>query len=162
MRNPNLWKKFVLTTSTDNSGLMAEILPKFTTATGIEVEVIAVGIGKALTLGQNGDVDVVLVYAPSREISFLDNGYGVNRRSVMHNNFVIVGPASDPAGIAGMADAAKALEAVALAEAPFVSRSDDSGTYIKELFLWREVGVAPEGDWYSEAGQGIGAVLTIA
>jgi tungstate transport system substrate-binding protein len=154
--------KLATTTSTDNSGLLAEILPVFTAATGIEVDVIAVGTGKALTLGQNGDVDVVLVHAPSREIAFVENGFGVNRRSVMHNDFVIIGPPSDPAGIEGMSDAAKALEAVSLAEELFVSRGDDSGTHTKERFLWQEAGVDPGGEWYSEAGQGMGAVMTIA
>jgi tungstate transport system substrate-binding protein len=126
------------------------------------VDVIAVGTGKALTLGQNGDVDVVLVHAPSREIAFVENGFGVNRRSVMHNDFVIIGPPSDPAGIAGTSDAAKALDAISLAEELFVSRGDDSGTHTKERSLWQDAGVDPAGDWYSEAGQGMGAVMTIA
>ena len=155
--------RLATTTSTDNSGLIADILPVFTSATGFEADVIAVGTGKALELGRNGDVDVVLVHSRTREDDFIAEGYGVNRRSVMHNDFVILGPPGDPAGIGGMSDAALALAAIATAAEPFISRGDDSGTHIKERSIWAEAGVpAPSGAWYREAGQAMGAVMTIA
>jgi tungstate transport system substrate-binding protein len=154
--------KLATTTSTDNSGLLADLLPVFTEMTGIAVDVIAVGTGKALALGQNGDVDVVLVHAPSREQIFVEAGYGVNHRSVMHNDFVILGPSDDPAGIKGSSDAVEALDAVAESQSLFVSRGDDSGTHTKERSLWADAGVDHGGNWYSEAGQGMGAVMTIA
>lgn len=154
--------KLATTTSTDNSGLLADILPAFTQTTGIGIDVIAVGTGKALALGQNGDVDVVLVHAPSRELEFVESGFGVNRRSVMHNDFVFLGPPDDPAGIAGTSDAAAALSKIASSESLFISRGDDSGTHAKERSLWADAAVTEGGDWYSEAGQGMGAVMTIA
>lgn len=154
--------RLATTTSTDNSGLLEAILPAFTADTGISVDVVAVGTGKALALGRNGDVDVVLVHAPSREEAFVAEGSGVNRRSVMHNDFVILGPSADPAGIAGMADAAAALSDIALSRSVFISRGDDSGTHTKERHLWKTAGTAPAGSWYREAGQGMGAVMTIA
>lgn len=150
------------TTSTDNSGLLADILPIFTESTGIGVDVVAVGTGRALALGENGDADVVLVHAPSREIAWMEAGHGVNRRSVMYNDFVIVGPADDPAGIRGTDDAASALKAIADSGSLFISRGDDSGTHTKEKGIWQAAGIRPEGSWYSEAGQGMGAVMTIA
>jgi tungstate transport system substrate-binding protein len=154
--------RLATTTSTDNSGLLAAILPEFTAETGIAVDVVAVGTGKALALGRNGDVDVVLVHAPSREEAFVAEGSGVNRRSVMHNDFIILGPVGDPAGISGGSDAAAALADVASTGSVFVSRGDDSGTHTKERNLWVAAGVSPAGDWYREAGQGMGAVMTIA
>ncbi|UCE90178.1 MAG: substrate-binding domain-containing protein [Pseudomonadota bacterium] len=150
------------TTSTENSGLLEELLPRFEQRSGLRVEVIAVGTGKALRMGRDGDVDVVLVHAPAAEEKFVANGYGVNRRQVMYNDFVIVGPRGDPAGIAGTKDAAQALARLAAQRAPFVSRGDDSGTHKMELALWRSADVQPAGQWYREAGQGMGRVLLMA
>ena len=154
--------KLATTTSTDNSGLLAELLPPFTREYGIEVEVIAVGTGKAMKHGENGDVDVILVHARQAEDKFVAEGYGVNRRGVMHNDFIIVGPGTDPAGIRGLKDAVEALRRIAGTESPFVSRGDDSGTHKNEKRLWRDAGIEPEGKWYMSAGQGMGAVLQIA
>ncbi|WP_461395795.1 ABC transporter substrate-binding protein, partial [Deferrisoma sp.] len=150
------------TTSTENSGLLARLLPPFEETWGCRVDVIAVGTGKALRLGANGDVDVVLVHARPAEDRFVAEGHGVNRRDVMHNDFVVLGPADDPAGVRGSGSAAEAFRRIARAGAPFVSRGDDSGTHKKELDLWAEAGVKPKGSWYKEAGQGMGAVLLMA
>jgi len=154
--------KMATTTSTDNSGLLNELLPAFTKKTGIEVKVIAVGTGKAIKHGENGDVDLILVHARAAEDKFVADGYGVDRRDVMHNDFVIVGSEEDPAGIKGGKDAAEALNKIAGAKSGFVSRGDDSGTHKKEKILWKSAGLEPEGSWYMSAGQGMGAVLTIA
>jgi tungstate transport system substrate-binding protein len=154
--------KLATTTSTDNSGLLAEILPVFTAETGFEVDVIAAGTGRALTLGMNGDVDVVLVHARAREDNFVADGYGVNRRDVMHNDFIIVGQAEDPAGVGAAPGAAQGMAAIAAARSLFISRGDDSGTHTRERELWDAAGLEPEGTWYREAGQGMGMVLTIA
>ncbi|MFP4057302.1 MAG: substrate-binding domain-containing protein [Candidatus Brocadiia bacterium] len=155
--------RLATTTSTENSGLLEVLLPPFEEEHGIRVDVIAVGTGKALRLAENGDVDAVLVHAPEREERFVAAGHGVDRRRVMHNDFVILGPSSDPAKVAAAGgDAAKALAAIAAAGAPFVSRGDDSGTHIKERSLWRAAGIEPQGEGYMEAGQGMGATLTIA
>jgi len=150
------------TTSTDDSGLLDFILPDFEAETGIKVDVIAVGTGQALELGENGDADVLLVHARAREDAFMEAGHGVRREDVMYNDFVVVGPADDPAGIMGMTDAAAAFQAIADAGAPFVSRGDDSGTHTKEKSIWAAAGIEPAGDWYISAGQGMGAVLTMA
>lgn len=150
------------TTSTDDSGLLDYILPDFEAQTGITVDVIAVGTGQALQLGEDGNADVLLVHARAREDEFMAAGHGVRREDVMYNDFVIVGPESDPARIGGMTDAAAAFQAIAEAEAPFVSRGDDSGTNTKELSIWEAAGIEPSGDWYISAGQGMGAVLTLA
>ena len=154
--------RLATTTSTVASGLLDQILPAFTRETGIQVHVIAVGTGKALRMGADGDVDVVLVHAPVAEEKFVAAGYGVDRRGVMYNEFLIVGPASDPAGIRGETDAAQALLRISNSGAGFVSRGDDSGTHKKELGLWASAGVKPEGRWYMEAGQGMGRVLQMA
>jgi tungstate transport system substrate-binding protein len=154
--------RLATTTSTENSGLLEVLLPLFEEAAGIEVDVIAVGTGKAITLAENGDVDAILVHDRAREDAFVAQGYGVGRRDVMHNDFVVLGPKSDPAGIAGSTDAAQALAAIAAAEATFISRGDQSGTHAKEKSLWRAARVEPSGDWYLEAGQGMGATLTMA
>jgi len=151
--------RMATTTSTENSGLLKDIMPAFEKATGYQVRVTPVGTGKALRLGQDGDVDVVLVHAPPAEEKFVAAGYGVNRRHVMYNDFVIVGPANDPAKISGMKNAAKALATIAKDKAIFVSRGDDSGTNKKEKILWKDAGVKPSGKWYREAGQGMGKVL---
>ncbi|ODR99121.1 sulfate transporter [Methyloceanibacter marginalis] len=153
------------TTSTQNSGLFDYILPKFTEKTGIDVRVVAVGTGQALKNGRNGDGDVVLVHSKPDEEKFVAEGWGVKRHDVMYNDFVIVGPASDPAGIAGLKDADRALAKIAEAEAPFASRGDDSGTHKAERDLWGQAGVDPtkgSGDWYLETGSGMGATLNTA
>ena len=150
------------TTSTEASGLFGHILPKFEEATGIEVRVVAVGTGQAFDIGRRGDADVVFVHDRAGEEQFVAEGYGVERRPVMYNDFVIVGPASDPAGVAGMKDAAAAVQKIADAGAPFASRGDDSGTHRAELRLWEEAGVAPSGDWYRETGSGMGQTLNTA
>lgn len=153
------------TTSTQNSGLFDHILPKFTEKTGIEVRVVAVGTGQALKNGRNGDGDVLLVHSKPDEEKFVTEGWGVKRHDVVYNDFVIVGPAADPAGIAGLKDADQALEKIAKAEAPFASRGDNSGTHKAELRLWKKTGVDPtraSGDWYLETGSGMGATLNTA
>ena len=154
--------RLATTTSTDNSGLLKVLLPPFEQSTGYKVHVIAVGTGKALRLGQNGDVDVVLVHAPAAEQRFVDAGHGVNHRGFMYNDFVILGPRSDPAGVRRMRDAAAALKRIAKQQARFVSRGDDSGTHKKELALWAAAGSQPQGSWYRAAGQGMGKVLQMA
>lgn len=153
--------KLATTTSTENSGLLAELLPIFQKEADIIVDVIAVGTGKAIAHGENGDVDLILVHARSREDAFIEAGFGVNRRDVMHNDFVILGPTSDPAGIKGMSSASEALAAVAASKENFMSRGDDSGTHTKERSLWKSASITPEGEWYKETGQGMGAVLTM-
>jgi tungstate transport system substrate-binding protein len=166
------------TTSTENSGLLEAILPDFETRYSAEVEVIAVGTGQAIQLGEHGDADVILVHARSREDAFVEAGYGVNRQDVMYNDFVIVGPTADPAGIEGMTDVTAALSKIAETGSTFISRGDDSGTHTKEQALWQASGlslveatsiksadktyVRPEGDWYLSIGQGMGATLTMA
>lgn len=153
------------TTSTQNSGLYEYLLPKFTADTGLEVRVVAVGTGQALKNAEKCDGDVLLVHAEKAEEAFVAKGYGVERFDLMYNDFVIVGPAADPAEIAGMSDPLQALNAIADAEAAFVSRGDDSGTHKKERALWREAGTDPvkaSGTWYREVGAGMGAALNIA
>jgi tungstate transport system substrate-binding protein len=150
------------TTSTQNSGLFDHILPMFTEKTGVEVRVVAVGTGQAIKNAANGDGDVLFVHAKPAEEKFVADGDGVQRFDVMYNDFVIVGPADDPAGVAGMSDVAAALEKIAQAEAPFASRGDDSGTHKAELRLWGQTGVdveAASGGWYRETGSGMGATL---
>ena len=154
--------RLATTTSTDNSGLLQVLLPPFEARNDIQVHVIAVGTGKALRLGAAGDVDLVLVHARAAEDDFVVRGNGVNRRDVMYNDFVLVGPPNDPAGIRGQADVAVALKRIALAQAPFLSRGDDSGTHRRERALWRAAGLDAEGSWYREAGQGMGRVLLMS
>jgi tungstate transport system substrate-binding protein len=150
------------TTSTDNSGLLKQLLPAFQQATGDSVRVIAVGTGKALRMGRDGDVDVVLVHAPAAEMAFVNDGYGIDRQPVMYNDFIFAGPASDPAQLAQANSGADALGRIARAQAVFVSRGDDSGTHKKERALWQAAGIEPQGRWYREAGQGMGKVLQMA
>ncbi|PKO07978.1 MAG: hypothetical protein CVU40_17920 [Chloroflexi bacterium HGW-Chloroflexi-2] len=150
------------TTSTADSGLLDYILPDFEARTGVKVDVIAVGTGQSLQLGVNGDADVLLVHARASEDAFMEAGDGIRREDVMYNDFVIVDPADDPAGIKGKSNATKALEMLSEAGATFVSRGDDSGTHKKELSLWKEAGIEPAGDWYVSAGQGMGDVLVMA
>lgn len=156
--------QFILatTTSTEDSGLLAFILPDFESKYGVTAEVVAVGTGQALSLGESGDADVLLVHARAREDAFMEAGHGSRREDVMYNDFVILGPPQDPAGIRGQGDAARALQMIAESESPFVSRGDDSGTHTKEKALWAAAGLEPAGDWYISAGQGMGAVLTMA
>ncbi len=153
------------TTSTDNSGLFDYLLPIFTADSGIEVRVVAVGTGQAIRLARNGDADVLLVHHEPSERQFVADGYGVRRHGVMHNDFVIVGPGSDPAGIRAMADAASALRRIANGKMVFLSRGDDSGTHKKELELWQAAGTVPDpaaSNWYREAGSGMGTTLNTA
>ncbi|MCH8026321.1 MAG: substrate-binding domain-containing protein [Chloroflexi bacterium] len=151
------------TTSTDDSGLLDELLPLFEEETGYHVKLIAVGTGRALEMGRRGDADVLLVHAPAAEEEFVAEGYGVNRQRVMHNDFVIVGPESDPAGLRNADDAATAMNRIRGSEQPFISRGDDSGTHKLELSLWQALDIDPSGQsWYREAGQGMGATLQIA
>jgi tungstate transport system substrate-binding protein len=150
------------TTSTRDSGLLDELLPRFERASGCSVKTLAVGSGEAMELGERGDADALLVHSPEAEREFMDEGHGASRRAVMHNDFVLVGPAGDPAGIRQEDEAPSALARIARGEADFASRGDDSGTHAKELSLWEEAGVEPGGSWYVETGQGMGETLTIA
>ena len=150
------------TTSTQDSGLLDVILPDFEQQANADLDVVAVGTGQALQLGTDCNADVVLVHARAREDKFMADGDGSRREDVMFNDFVILGPPSDPAGIAGTTDAAAALTKIAAAQAPFISRGDDSGTHTKEKSVWAAAGIEPAGDWYISAGQGMGAVLTMA
>jgi tungstate transport system substrate-binding protein len=150
------------TTSTADSGLLDVILPVFEKAYNVKVKVVAVGTGQALKLGQDGNADVVLVHARAQEDQFVADGWGVDRRDVMYNDFIIVGPAQDPAGIKGLTTAADALQAIANKQATFASRGDNSGTYTKEKDLWKAAGMEPKGDWYKSLGQGMGETLTFA
>jgi len=154
--------KMATTTSTENTGLLNVLLPPFEQKFNVKVDVIAVGTGKALTLGENGDVDIVFVHAKEAEDKFVNDGYGINRRDVMYNDFIIIGPKEDPAGIKGMKDAAMALKQIAEKEASFASRGDNSGTHQKEKSLWKAAGIAPKGSWYMETGQGMEQTLQIA
>ena len=152
------------TTSTQDSGLLDVLLPQFTYETGWEVEVVAVGSGAAMQMGIDGEADVLLVHSPKAEREFIAAGHGPERYDVMYNDFVIIGPADDPAGLAteAAADAAKAFTLLSENAAPFVSRGDDSGTHAKEKSIWAKAAIEPAGDWYVEAGQGMGAVITMA
>lgn len=154
--------RLATTTSTDNSGLLAELHPPFEEIYDVKIDVIAVGTGKALRLGENGDVDVVMVHAPAAEIIFVDKGYGVERLSVMHNDFVILGPQDDPADLGVATTLNEALQKIHDSGSYFVSRGDDSGTHKKEMSLWRTAGIDPAGNWYMAVGQGMGAVIQIA
>jgi len=156
--------RLATTTSTADSGLLDAILPAFEEANNARVDVVAVGTGQAIELGEAGDADVILVHARAREDAFVAEGHGTERRDVMYNDFVIVGPADDPAGVVGMSSAAEALAAIAAAGAPFASRGDDSGTDTKEMSLWEAAGVTPDpaGGWYNSLGQGMGETLIFA
>lgn len=159
--------KFVIasTTSTHQSGLFDILIPAYEKSTryGVKVEIIAVGTGKAIRIAKKGDADMLFVHDPFREEKFVAEGYGVNRRAVMHNDFVIVGPTKDPAGIGGLKTAIEAFEEITEKGAPFVSRGDDSGTNIKELDIWDDAGINPKGKgWYFEAGAKMGDTLLMA
>jgi len=150
------------TTSTEQSGLFGHLLPLFTAKTGIEVRVVAQGTGQALDTGRRGDADVVFVHDRASEEAFVAEGFATERHPVMYNDYVVVGPASDPAGIAGTSDVVEAFKRIATAEAPFASRGDDSGTHKAELRLWKEAGIQPGGSWYRETGSGMGPTLNTA
>src|SRR5262245_47626483 len=153
------------TTSTQDSGLFGHILPLFEAKTGIDVKVVAQGTGQALDTGRRGDADVVFVHAKAQEEKFVADGFGVKRYPVMYNDFVLIGPKSDPAGIKGISDVIEALRAIKDKEAPFISRGDRSGTHIAELDLWKAAGIdigQEKGPWYKEIGQGMGAALNTA
>jgi tungstate transport system substrate-binding protein len=153
------------TTSTENSGLFGFILPQFQRATGVEVRVVAVGTGQAIKNAERGDADVLFVHHQPSEEQFVAQGFGVQRRDVMYNDYVLLGPQTDPAGIKGTQDAVAALARIAAKQAPFVSRGDDSGTHKLELSLWEAAGIEVEkasGAWYREAGSGMGATLNTA
>jgi len=150
------------TTSTYDTGLLDEIHTDFEEMYDVTVDAVAQGTGAALETARNGDSDIVMVHARGLEDEFMRNGYGINRRDLMFNDFVIVGPEDDPAGIQGMGSATEALTAIADAEATFVSRGDNSGTHTKELNLWEAAGTDPGGDWYQETGSGMGEALNIA
>lgn len=163
--NPTTQNKDLLlvsTTSTQDSGLLDVLLPAFTAKTGYNVQLVAVGSGQALKIGEQGNADVILLHSPAAEKEFVAKGFGIDRRLVMHNDFVIVGPVSDPAMIRGETPV-DALKKIFASRITFVSRGDDSGTHVKELALWKSAGLDPAGeDWYIETGQGQGATLSIA
>ncbi len=155
------------TTSTQASGLFPHLLPAFTKATGIEVHVVAVGTGQALEIGRRGDADVLFVHDRKAELKFVAEGYGVDRHDVMYNDFIVVGPKSDPAGVDGSRDTVGAFKRIAAAKAAFVSRGDDSGTNRAELRFWHDAGIDPKtasegGGWYKDIGGGMGAALNAA
>lgn len=160
--NPDLI--LATTTSTQDSGLLDVLVPLFEKETGYKVKVVAVGSGAAIQMGQQGNADVLLVHSPSAEKTYMDGGFGKERLLVMHNDFIIVGPAADAAGIKGMTSAVDAFKKIAAAQVPFISRGDQSGTNTKELALWQSaaIDVSQKPAWYTESGQGMGATLTIA
>jgi tungstate transport system substrate-binding protein len=153
--------KMATTTSTDNSGLLKVLLPKYEAKCGCKVHVVAVGTGAALKLGENGDADVVLVHARKAEDEFVAKGFGVNRRDVMYNDFILVGPQSDPAHVRGMKDVIAAMKQIKASGAAFISRGDDSGTNKMELGYWKAAGIDPKGPDYFAIGQGMGQTLTV-
>jgi tungstate transport system substrate-binding protein len=151
------------TTSTQNSGLFDDLLPKFAQQTGIKVDVVAVGTGAAIEIGKRGDADVVLVHAKDQELKAVQQGFFVNRHDVMYNDFVIIGPLNDPDNIKSLKSAVEAFKKIAAGAAPFVSRGDKSGTHSKELSIWQKAGLAPKGQkWYLEVGQGMEKTQRIA
>ena len=154
--------RLATTTSTENSGLLEVLHPPFEARHNVKVDVIAVGTGKALRLGENGDVDVLMVHAPAAEQVFIANGFGRERLPVMHNDFVLVAPPADPAGVKSAVNIADAMKKIAGSSAAFISRGDDSGTHKKELSLWETAGLEPGGNRYLSVGQGMGAVIKIA
>lgn len=160
--NPNLI--LATTTSTQDSGLLDVLIPIFEAESGYTVQTVAVGSGQAMMMGQEGNADVLLVHAPASEVIFMEEGYGRNRALVMHNDFIVVGPAADPAGIKGR-PVVEAFKLISAGNAEFISRGDDSGTHKAELKLWKNAEYDPKAEapaWYLEAGQGMGATLTIA
>jgi tungstate transport system substrate-binding protein len=160
---PSAEKSLILatTTSTQDSGLLDELLPQFTRDSGWQVKTLAVGSGQAIELGRRGEADVLLVHSPAAEQAFVAEGTAGQRRLVMHNDFVLVGPASDPAQVRGL-DSTRAVAKIAAAQSLFVSRGDDSGTSAREKDLWKQAGITPAGSWYQATGQGMGATLRVA
>ena len=154
--------KLATTTSIENSGLLEVVLPPFRRKVGIDVQVMPMGTGKALRTARDGNCDVVLAHAPQAEEKFVNEGWGVSRTRVMYSDFVIVGPAADPAEIKDMKSPAEAMKKIAAAKSAFVSRGDNSGTHAKETELWRSAGLEPAGDWYRSVGKGMGETLTMA
>ena len=154
--------RLATTTSTENSGLLKVILPRFEAKYGVKVRVIAIGTGAAVKLGENGDADVLLVHARPLEDKFMTAGFGSLRRDVMYNDFIIVGPANDPAGVRGGKDAIVAMKRISTSGAKFVSRGDESGTHLMEKDYWKSAGTEPKGAWYVASGQGMGQVLAMA
>lgn len=150
------------TTSPRDTGLLDMLLPRFEQEHGIQVNAVAVGSGQALEIGRRGDADVLLTHSPKQEEQFVKDGFADARRRIMSNDFVLVGPASDPAGVAQTEGIVAALQAVAKAQSPFVSRGDESGTHVKEKGIWERAGIAPEGEWYLKAGDGMAATLRMA
>ncbi|MDP6166772.1 MAG: substrate-binding domain-containing protein [Gammaproteobacteria bacterium] len=159
-QNPSI--RLATTTSTYNSGLLDYLLAEFQSAEGIEVQVIAVGTGKALRMGQNGDVDVVMTHAPDAEAKFVADGHGIEPLGVMYNDFIIVGPQSDPASLSSLHSVSEGLQALAISEQRFLSRGDDSGTHKKELQLWQSIEAKPGFSGYLESGRGMGHTLQMA
>ncbi|MBV7316040.1 substrate-binding domain-containing protein [Shewanella sp. NIFS-20-20] len=154
--------KLATTTSTENSGLLSAILPTFEKESGYKVQVIATGTGKALALGRQGDVDVVMTHAPGAEAKFVEEGFGWMPRGIMENDFVILGPNNDPANIRSSKTAADAMQRIAHSDVPFISRGDNSGTHMKELSLWKEAAMSPEFSGYTSVGQGMGKTILMA
>jgi tungstate transport system substrate-binding protein len=154
--------KMATTTSTENTGLLPVLNAPFEKRHKARIDVIAVGSGKAMKLGENGDVDIVFVHDPEAEEKFVAAGHGVDRKAVMHNDFILVGPEADPAGVKSAETAHEAFKKIAEAKAGFVSRGDESGTHVKEKDLWQKAGLQPSGEWYLSVGQGMGAVLRMA
>jgi tungstate transport system substrate-binding protein len=151
------------TTSTRDSGLLDVLIPIFEENTGYKVKPIAVGTGKALAMGESGDADVLLVHAPEAEMEYVEKGAVMNRQLIMHNDYIVLGPKDDPAGIKDAKDSTEALKKIAEKEATFISRGDDSGTHKKELGIWKIAGIEePKGEWYKSTGQGMGATLDVA
>ncbi len=151
------------TTSTQDSGLLDKLIPIFEKKTGYFVKTIAVGSGQAMAMGKKGEADVLLVHSPAAEKTFVAEGYGINRRIIMHNDFIIVGPPGDPAGIKGMKSAAEAFRKIAASGAIFMSRGDNSGTHAKEKAIWKVTGISYEGQkWYQQTGLGMGQTLSVA
>lgn len=158
--NPRL--KLATTTSTEQSGLLAYLLPEFEKDTGYRTDVIAVGTGASLKIGEKGDCDVVLVHARALEDAFMAAGFGADRKDVMYNDFILLGPASDPAGLKSAKSGTEAFAKIAAAKTSFISRGDNSGTHVKEKEIWKASGIAPAGSWYKEAGQGMSQVIIMA
>jgi len=150
------------TTSTQDSGLLDEWVPMFEEDNPYSVKVIAVGSGAAMEMGKNGECDVMLVHSPAAEEELVAEGYAIDRNAVMHNDFILVGPASDPAGVKGTTTAVDAFTKIATTQSPFISRGDESGTHTKELSIWKAAGITPAGAWYVESGKGMGDTLRIA
>ncbi len=151
------------TTSTQDTGLLDVLIPMFEKKTGYFVKTIAVGSGQAMAMGEKGEADVLLVHSPDAEVKFMAGGYGVNRRLVMHNDFIVVGPPSDPAKVKGLKSSVEVFKKIAVADALFMSRGDNSGTHAKELAIWKAANIKPEGQkWYQQTGLGMGQTLNVA